>query len=112
MRIYPIFIDDEVPFLGFCVAQNELRARSYLRQRFPSLEEDSEILIQAPILLTYRTCFLVDMNLQVIEHEDGLTIWEGEEVPVEPILIEDKENKEDIIEGTFMEEKDDTYSWA
>lgn len=111
MNMYPFFVDDNVPFLGFCVAQTPQMAKSYLKQKFPSLIEDSDILILSPMYLRLRTCFLIDMNLQIIENSEGLSTWSGE-IPTKPIFIEDEEDKEDIIEGEFVEEKDDTYSWA
>ena len=78
LQIYPVTVNDYIPFLCFVVEHNPELALQLAEKRFPSLKTMGELEVLTPIDIDRESTFIVDPELYIINHNDEIKYWLGD----------------------------------
>lgn len=126
-KIYPVVVDDFIPFCIFIVANNKKDAIKTMEETYDWIKECENINYLPPFNINQGTIFAIDVEMSIIEDstelfkwvssdEDGFYVDGFKTKPGEIIVIEHEENsdetKEDVDDNSESKEPEESkYLW-
>lgn len=118
-KIYPVVVDDFIPFCIFVVANNKKVAKKLIEERYTWVKDCASIDYMPPLEINTDTIFAIDVEMSIIQDSEELFRWISSDEdgyyadgfntkPGEVVDVEIKETSEDNSEES--EEDDDAIS--
>jgi hypothetical protein len=74
-KLYPIVVDDFIPFCIFVVANNKENAKKIVEQTYTWLDDCANIEYLSPIDINEDTIFAIDVEMTIIKDSQELYRW-------------------------------------
>lgn len=126
-KIYPVVVDDFIPFCIFIVANNKKDAKKTMEETYDWIKECENINYLPPFNINQGTIFAIDVEMSIIEDstelfkwisadEDGFYVDGFSTKPGEIIVIENEENSDETEEDAddnseSKESNESKYLW-
>jgi hypothetical protein len=105
LKIFPVKIEDIVPFLAIVIGTDDLQVRNILNDKFPTASQFGEFEVLNPIELKNAQAFVIDPELYIQIDDSDLQYWALDDPYLADDLFEDKLNE---IDGDKRENSNDT----
>jgi len=77
-KLYPITVNDFIPFICFVIGETTEQALIQAAETFPSLKVMGDLEVLDPINLDLGDSFVVDPELYIINNDDDIKYWLGD----------------------------------
>ena len=118
-KLYPVVVDDFVPFCIFTVAKTKAQAKKNVEEKYEWLNECANIEYLPPFSLNEGRIFAVDVEMSLIEDSKELFLWlcpddegfyaDGFRTNPTDLVVVEVDNDKDTSEESG-EDKDDDKS--
>lgn len=113
LKLFPIIINDYLPFLALSFAYTEKQALANLELQFPNVEDFGACEVMEPVIFGQGKTMIIDPELYIIKDNEDLMYWLGDQGEYyrddfDAMKLEQKNRKENGDENSDENTEDDS----